>query len=98
MSKRRSHRTDRPRRGHGSHAHHGLSGAGFLDRDPRLESVLNRIDDHGLAWADVADDVLPIFERARPFGYEVEPPAHAVVPPGVTIGFGIDLGLAFARV
>ena len=46
----------------------------------------------------MADDVLPIFERARPFSYEVEPPAHAVVPPGVTIGFGVDLGLAFARV
>jgi hypothetical protein len=100
MSKRRSHRTDRDRPGrrHGSHPHHGPSGAGFLDHDPRLESVLSRIDAHGLAWADVADDVLPIFERARPFGYEVEPPAHTVVPPGVTVGFGIDLGLAFARV
>ncbi len=56
------------------------------------------MDDHGLAWEDVADDVLPIFERAHPFGYEVEPPAQAVVPPGVTVGFGVDLGLAFARV
>ncbi len=42
--------------------------------------------------------MLPIFERARPFAHEVEPPAHAIVPPGVTIGFGIDLGPAFARV
>jgi hypothetical protein len=53
---------------------------------------------HGFAWEDVADDVLPIFERARPSSYEVEPPAQAIVPPGVTIGFGVDLGLAFARV
>jgi hypothetical protein len=56
------------------------------------------MDRHGLAWDDVADEILPVFERARPFSYDVEPPAQAVVPPGVTIGFGIDLGLAFARV
>jgi hypothetical protein len=53
---------------------------------------------HGFAWDDVADEVLPVFERARPFSYDIEPPAQAVVPPGVTVGFGIDLGLAFARV
>jgi hypothetical protein len=83
MSKRRVHRTNRPRRSEG---------------DVRLGALLSWIDDHGLAWEDVAEDVLPIFERARPFGYEVEPPAQAVVPPGITVGFGIDLGLAFARV
>jgi hypothetical protein len=72
--------------------------AGGVELDPRVRALLGRIDDHGLAWEDVADDLLPIFERARPFDYEVEPPAHAVVPPGVTVGFGVDLGLAFARV
>jgi len=51
-----------------------------------------------MGWEDIADDVLPVFERARPFGYDVEPPAQAIVPPGVTVGFGIDLGSAFARV
>jgi hypothetical protein len=56
------------------------------------------MDRHWLAWDDVADEILPVFERARPFGYDLEPPAQAVVPPGVTVGFGIDLGLAFARV
>ena len=52
----------------------------------------------GFAWEDVVDDVMPIFERARPSSYQVEPPAQALVPPGVTVGFGVDLGLAFARV
>ena len=47
---------------------------------------------------EIAEDVLPVFERARPFTYDVEPPAQAVVPPGVTVGFGVDLGLAFMRV
>jgi hypothetical protein len=95
MSKRR---TQRPDRRHGTRAHliggHGVG----LEADRRTRALLGRIDDHGLAWEDVADDVLPIFERARPLGYDVEPPAHAVVPPGVTVGFGVDLGLAFARV
>lgn len=56
------------------------------------------LDQQRIVWDEVADDILPVFERARPFAYEIEPPVHAVVPPGVTIGFGIDLGLAFARV
>lgn len=97
MSKRGAQRTNRPHGKHTTRAHL-IGGGPRLDRDPKLLGLLERIDRHGLAWADVADDVLPIFERARPFAYEVEPPAHAIVPPGVTIGFGIDLGLAFARV
>ena len=94
MSKRRDKRSHR---GHRTHAHLA-GGAASKQLDPRVHALLGRIDDHGLAWEDVADDVLPIFERARPYGYEVEPPAHAIVPPGVTVGFGVDLGLAFARV
>jgi hypothetical protein len=95
MSKRRAQRTDRH---HRRHAHLVGKTAPSLARDPRVQALLGRIDDHGLTWQDIAGDVLPVFERARPFTYDVEPPAHAVVPPGVTIGFGVDLGLAFARV
>lgn len=98
MSKRRTHRTNRPHGPHRTRAHLLGGGAASLDGNPSLGALLGRIDDHGLAWEDVAEDVLPIFERVRPFSYEVEPPAHAVVPPGVTVGFGVDLGLAFARV
>lgn len=96
MSKRRVQRTN-GRRPHRTHEHLA-GGAAWIGQDPRLEALLGAIDDRGLVWEDVADDILPIFERARPFIDEVEPPARAVVPPGVTVGFGIDLGLAFARV
>jgi hypothetical protein len=98
MSKRRTERTNRPRSKHATHRHLIGSGTGFLERNPHVRTLLSRIDRGGLTWEDVAGDILPVFERARPFTYEVEPPAHAVVPPGVTIGFGVDLGLAFARV
>ena len=96
MSKGRVQRTNR-RSPHRTRAHLA-GGVAWIDRDPRVRALLGAIDDHGLAWENVADDILPVFERARPFSYEVEPPAHAVVPPGVTVGFGVDLGLAFARV
>jgi hypothetical protein len=94
MSKRRAHRTAHERRTSARRAPQvrGIPG------DARLGALLGRIDGHGLDWEEIAEDVLPIFERARPFPFDLEPPAHVVVPPGVTIGFGIDLGLAFARV
>ena len=86
MSKRRNHRTDL-----------GAKRRRVTDPASVLE-LIGRIGGHGFGWADVVDDILPIFERARPFGPEVDPPVHTLVPPGVTIGFGVDLGLAFARV
>lgn len=63
-----------------------------------LLETIGRLGGHGFEWQNVEDDVMPIFERARAFGIEVDPPVQAVVPPGVTIGFGVDLGLAFGRV
>jgi hypothetical protein len=98
MSKRRIQQTDRPRGKHGTRAHLVGGGTPLMDGNVRVQTLLSQIDRHGLAWDDVADEILPIFERARPSSSDVEPPAQAVVPPGVTIGFGIDLGLAFARV
>jgi hypothetical protein len=98
MSKRRIQHANRGHGKHGTRAHLIGGRAPLTDGNPRIRTLLSQIDRHGLAWDDVADEILPVFERARPFGYEVEPPAQAVVPPGVTVGFGIDLGLAFARV
>jgi hypothetical protein len=98
MSKRRSKATAKPARSDRSGARAKRARAGWVERDPSVRALLGRVDRGGLTWQDVADDVLPVFERARPFTYEAEPPAHAIVPPGVTIGFGVDLALAFARV
>ncbi len=69
-----------------------------LPDDRFAADLLGDIGRHGFAWDDVADEILPVFERARPFPFEMGPAARAIVPPGVTIGFGVDLGLAFARV
>jgi hypothetical protein len=98
MSKYRSQRTDRASRSRRIRTH--LIGAGRPARadEARLLAMVGRLDGRGFDWDDVADDILPIFERARPLGYALDPPAQAIVPPGVTVGFGVDLGLAFGRV
>jgi hypothetical protein len=91
MSKHRVRQDPGPSRFRRPVAGHGTAAA-------VAHRLLTDIGDHGFAWDDVADEILPVFERARPFPFEVDPPAVAIVPPGVTIGFGVDLGLAFARV
>ena len=73
-------------------------GAAWIHEDPRFRSALRRLDAHGFAWDDVASAILPVFERARPFSYPVDPPALTVLPPGVTVGFGVDAGPAFMRI
>jgi hypothetical protein len=99
MSKRRSRPTERPNRPGRVHARRvGGSGPPSRVDETALAALLSRIDGRGFDWDDVEGDILPIFERARPFSDEVDTPVQAIVPPGVTVGFGVDLGLAFARV
>ena len=96
MSKRREHRTNDP---HGKTPRLKVrGGAAWIGEDPQFKAILRRIDARGFAWEEVSGDILPIFERARPFSYPVDPPALAVLPPGVTVGFGVDAGPAFMRV
>lgn len=99
MSKRRvpqADRSHRPRRVQARLV--GGSGPPSRADEAALAELLGRIDGRGFDWDDVEGDVMPIFERARPFSYVVDPPAQAIVPPGITVGFGVDLGLAFARI
>ena len=70
----------------------------MLDLDPHFREIMDRIDEHGFAWSDLAEEIMPIFERARPFSHEAAPPVLAVVPPGVTVGFGVDAGPVFLRI
>jgi hypothetical protein len=51
-----------------------------------------------LPWPAVAPRLLPMFDRVRPFPPGTPKLAQAIVPPGLPIGFGIDLGPAFITV
>jgi len=94
MSKRRAGRSKNRHRG-------GFTmegGSAQVRSDPRLLRTLRKVDANGFTWDTVADDILPMFERARPFSFNVDPPALTALPPGVSVGFGIDAGPAFMRV
>src|SRR4051794_18936478 len=73
-------------------------GSAEVRSDPRLLRALRKVDANGFSWEAVADEILPVFERARPFSFKVDPPALTALPPGVSVGFGIDAGPAFMRV
>jgi hypothetical protein len=49
-------------------------------------------------FADLAPDLLPMFERRRPMPPGTPPSLTVILRPGVTVGFGIDLGPASVRV
>jgi hypothetical protein len=51
-----------------------------------------------LDWPSVADQVVPLFQRVRPYEASMPEPFRMVVPPGLTISFGIDIGPAFMAV
>jgi hypothetical protein len=93
MAKHRTRRGDRSRS-----KLRVKDGAAWIHDDPRFRSALRQLDAHGFAWDDVASEILPVFERARPFSYPVDPPALTVLPPGVTVGFAVDAGPAFMRI
>lgn len=90
------HRTERSKNRHRSPF--GVRGAAQVTSDSRFLDVLRRVDTNGFTWEAVADDILPVFERARPFAFKVDPPALTSLAPGVSVGFGIDAGPAFMRV
>jgi hypothetical protein len=49
-------------------------------------------------WETVRDRLVPMLPRARPLPIPVNSLARTMVPPGVLIGFGLDLGPAVALV
>jgi hypothetical protein len=51
-----------------------------------------------LNWPDVADLVVPVFPRLRPYPPGMPEPLRIAVPAGMTLGFGIDAGPAFVTV
>jgi hypothetical protein len=71
----------------------GIVSAGFDEVLAALRSAPDPAD-----WATVGDLVVPVFPRRRPFSLDGPEPLRVRLPPGVLVGFGIDLGPAFAFV
>lgn len=51
-----------------------------------------------LPWPTVADRIVPAFERVRPYRSEQPQPFRMLVPPGLSVGFAIDIAPAFINV
>jgi hypothetical protein len=77
-----------------------LAAMPFGPVDPTFLRLLQGVSrfDPGGAWADIAPTILPLVKRVRhSFPTELAP-IHLHVPPGVWVGFGVDLGPAWAHV
>ena len=67
---------------------------------PSLEEVLAALETmpRELIWESVAPEVVPLFQRVRPYHESMPEQLRVVVPPGLTVGFGVDVGPAFITI
>lgn len=54
--------------------------------------------DPGVGWETIGPSVLPLLPRHTPSPIRVGAPIQAMLGPGILVGFGIDVGPAFAGV
>jgi hypothetical protein len=75
----------------------GVLGPGMIRADDAtLRAALNRVDPDR-PWTKARADVLPMFPRVRPYPFPIEP-VRIMLPPGILVGFGIDIGPALTLV
>lgn len=67
---------------------------------PNFEEVMAALETvpEELTWERIAPEVVPLFQRVRPYHPSMPQQMRVVVPPGLTVGFGVDIGPAFITV
>src|SRR4051812_4685559 len=75
-----------------------VSGPGIVTAD--LETVLAALEefDPEMSWKRARRDVRPMLPRVRPLPTPAVDIVRAMVPPGILVGFGIDIGPAITFV
>ena len=65
-----------------------------------LEEVLAALETmpQELTWESIAPEVVPLFQRVRPYHESMPEQLRVVVPPGLSVGFGVDIGPAFITI
>jgi hypothetical protein len=65
-----------------------------------VDAVLDAIEQLDLdrPWLKVAPHLFPMLPRRRPLPVETDPPLRRSYPPGIEIGFGVDIGPAMLHV
>ena len=73
-------------------------GPGVSRADDRtLLLALERLDlDRG--WREVRRDIRPMLPRFRPYPPGADEPIRVMLPPGILVGFGLDIGPALVQV
>ena len=51
-----------------------------------------------LDWSVLAARVVPLFARRRPLPAHAPAPIQVVLPPGLSVGFGVDIGPAYVSI
>jgi hypothetical protein len=64
--------------------------------DATILAAMNRIDPDR-PWTKAQADVRPMLPRVRPYPFPVEP-VRLMLPPGILVGFGVDIGPALTMV
>ena len=67
---------------------------------PTLDELVDAIEavDPDLSWRYARHRVRPVLPRVRPYTLPQDDPIRMVLPPGILVGFGIDIGPAFVHV
>jgi hypothetical protein len=75
----------------------GLLGPGMVRADDAtIFAAMNRIDPDR-PWTKAQADVRPMLPRVRPYPFEIEP-VRIMLPPGILVGFGVDIRPALTMV
>lgn len=84
---------------HGSAEIHegGVLGPGMTRADEAtILAAVNRLD-LDRPWSKAGADVRPMLPRIRPYPFPVEP-VRTMLPPGILVGFGVDIGPALTMI
>jgi hypothetical protein len=69
-------------------------GPGVVAASPEeVMAAIGRLDPD-LPWAKVCDMIVPMMPRVRPYPAPAPDPVRMLLPPGILVGFGIDIGPA----
>lgn len=64
---------------------------------PTIDEVMDALErmPTELSWPTAAERVVPLLARVRPYPPEAPLPLQTVLAPGISVGFGVDIGPAF---
>lgn len=75
----------------------GVLGPGMTRADEAtILAAMNRLD-LDRPWSKAGADVRPMLPRIRPYPFPVEP-VRTMLPPGILVGFGVDIGPALTMI